>query len=114
MQLLTTDRKNVRVLTVPGDITFRNSEDFHGALVERAGDESIRHVVLNVASVGFVNSTAIGSLVWLHNAMARRGGKVALVQVQPDVRRLLTTTRLDQNFLIRDSVDEAVNELASA
>ena len=95
MQLGFTDKGNVRVVSVPGDITFRNSEAFQQALVAMMADKSFAHVVVDLAAVGFLNSSAIGSLVWLHNQTNARKGRIVLAKVQPDVRRLLVTTRLD-------------------
>ncbi len=112
MQLVVTTRGNVRTLKIPDDITFSNASTFHKALTEQAVDLSFTHVVVDLRGVNFINSSAIGSLVWLHNQMATRKGKVVLVRVSVDIKRLFTKTRLDEKFWIRDDIDEALKELS--
>ncbi len=63
-------------------------------------------ILLDMAPVGFVDSTGLGVLVAMLKRMGP-GGKVAVVGAAPGVRRLFELTRLDTLFQLCDSEDEA-------
>lgn len=74
----------------------------------RATESAPARVVVDLASVSFVDSTALSTLVrGLHRA-ARHGGALHLSGVQRPVYMIFELTRLDQAFALFDSVDSAV------
>ena len=73
---------------------------FRGAAVESAS-----RVVVDLAAVEFVDSTALGALV---EARARLGGERLLLAPGPAVRRALEVAGLDRHFVVHESVDDAL------
>ena len=77
------------VIVAPvGDLDIDSAADLRAALVEAIGDGSDR-VVVDLAEVGFLDSTGIGQLAWL--AADRGGGRsdVVVANAQPIVRNAL-------------------------
>jgi anti-sigma B factor antagonist len=70
------------------------------AAIEQALDRGAKAIVLEVASLAFVDSSGIAVLVWAHKQLAERGGGLTLRAPQPDVYRVLEITRLNQVFQI--------------
>jgi anti-sigma B factor antagonist len=62
-------------------------------------------VVLDLAGVKYINSTAIGKLVRLHDALEERQGRLVLARLQPKVRLILEMLGLQAVF--RFAGDEA-------
>lgn len=58
-------------------------------------------VVLDFGAVEFVGSEDLGALVVLHKRLWGAGGRLALVNVQPEVSNVFSVTRLDTLFDVR-------------
>jgi anti-sigma B factor antagonist len=63
--------------------------------------------IIDLASVSFIDSTGLGSLVSLLKAM-HPGAQVRLANCGGTVRQLLTLTRLDRIFRTYDTLDAAL------
>lgn len=85
---------NGPVVSLEGDLDIVTSEDVKrqvAALVE-TGNEL---VTIDMAAVGFVDSSGLGALVAVHQLAVARGSHVVVRDVPSRVRQLLTLTRLD-------------------
>lgn len=68
-------------------------------------------VVLDMSKVRMLPSMSIGALVALWQKLKESGQRFMLAGLQPEVRRTLTTCRLDKVFEICDGVDEALSRV---
>lgn len=66
------------------------------------------HLVVNMAGVNFVDSTALATLVQGMKRARQQGGDLHLCQLQQPVRMVFELTRLDKAFAIFASEAEAV------
>jgi anti-sigma B factor antagonist len=58
-------------------------------------------VIVDLTEVPYIDSTALGCLVHVKNELiARGGGTVQLLGLQPNVRRVFALTKLDEIFEI--------------
>jgi anti-anti-sigma factor len=92
--------------------------------VEELGEEPLRRLqsevraaaeahagwpcVLDLAAVGFMPSLSLAALVRLHTEFQARQQRLMLAGLQPQVRDLFVTTRLDRLFELHESVEVAV------
>jgi anti-sigma B factor antagonist len=77
-------------------------------LIGPAGPNSgVKAIVLDMSRVQFLPSLALGILVKLSDACARRQQQLKLAAVIPQVRDVLKITRLDRILHLSDSVEEA-------
>jgi len=65
-------------------------------------------IILDMTEVEFVDSTGLGAMVYTLKRATAKGGDAVLVGLQPGVRSLLETTRLDNCFQIYDDESTAV------
>jgi anti-sigma B factor antagonist len=77
-------------------------------LIETEGREKL---VLNLSSVQFLASAALGELIAVHKKVAAHNGCMKLCCVHPELGRLFTVTRLDSLFDIAASEADAVAAL---
>ena len=71
-------------------------------------------VMIDMTSCGFIDSTGLGVIVEAWKMLQERDGKDAGLSIccpEPEVRRLLELTGLDQAIAIRDTREEAVAAL---
>ena len=66
-------------------------------VVEKAGGEKI---VLNFTNVEFMSSSFLGLLVKIHKRVSEQGGHLALLKVNPTIRRVFEITNLTKVFQI--------------
>jgi anti-anti-sigma factor len=71
-------------------------------------------VVVDLSSVEFVDSAGLGTLIGLFKAVHRRGRRMLLVGVRPEVLEVMEIIRLDEIFLFAGSFGEAVEHLRAA
>ncbi len=74
-----------------------------------AGAELSKVAILDLSSVSYMDSTALAVLVRLRKRMSARGSAtIRLVAPQPNIRRLLALTELDQVFEIHERMTTAL------
>jgi anti-anti-sigma factor len=71
-------------------------------------DPGGRLVILDLSRVAIVPSLALGLLVQILNKCGARRQALRLVGVQPQIRKVLSITRLDRIFQLADSVEAAM------
>lgn len=76
-----------------GDLDIVTSEDVKRELAQLL-DDGARTLALDLADVGFVDSSGLGVLVALHRHAEAVGGRFVVRSVPPPVQRLFEITRL--------------------
>ncbi|MDA1195451.1 MAG: STAS domain-containing protein [Planctomycetota bacterium] len=70
--------------------------------------DGTRHLVIDLHTLPFINSAALGYLVKARANLERKQGEMALSRVQPAIRNILEMTGLDEVFPAFGSAEEAV------
>lgn len=87
------------IVTLSGSADIMSVDDFQRGL-DRIAASQHAEVVLDLASLNFICSLAIGGLVTLQKVITRRGGHMRLTNVQPPIYQCLHHARLDEMFTI--------------
>lgn len=90
------------VLEVAGEIDITTAPRFRARLIELIGGGS-RSVVVDLDSVGFIDSTGLGVLIGARRRLGEVGGELTLVIPPGPIRNLFAVTDLEGIFTIRDS-----------
>jgi anti-sigma B factor antagonist len=85
-----------RLLTVIGDIPDSGTD-----------------LVLDLRSLAFCDSSALGALVALHKRATAAGGRMFLAGPRPQVRDAIEVTSLDQLLQLRESLDQVYAEIGA-
>lgn len=111
MQMQEQQRGNVTVVTVKGRMTASDRtgmlRDKVNSLVFQGKDQ----IVLDLAGLGYVDSSGLGELVSCLTFATRHGGRVVLTGLTARVRDLLVMTKLLTVFDCYDGEDDAVASL---
>ncbi len=95
-------------------ITFDGQIDDFPVLVQTVDNliaDGARHLVIDLHTLPFINSAALGFLIKAQKSMEREGGELALARVQPAIQNILQMTSLDQVFPTFQDIQEAVGYL---
>ena len=80
-----------------------------GQVLKRVPDARI---VLDLKSVQYVSSAALGELLSAHKQLAQGHGKMCMAGVGPELMEILATTRLDAVFATYDTANDAIRSFA--
>ncbi|MTJ83929.1 MAG: STAS domain-containing protein [Telmatospirillum sp.] len=94
------------VVRLSGEIDLQNSPDLRRELLDRVADGD--PVVVDLAQVSYIDSSGIACLVEAYQMARRHGLRFALAAVSPAALRVLRLARLDEVFIIRDQVADAL------
>jgi anti-sigma B factor antagonist len=111
MDITTTKRGNVSVISVVGRFDAYNATDFKSAL--QSALTQTRNVIVNMADISFMDSTALATLVQGMKHCRQQGGDLRLCSPQEAVRIIFELTRLDKAFSMYDAETTAVASFRS-
>jgi anti-sigma B factor antagonist len=103
-------RKTGVVLVVSGDADLHLAPELRDRLGEAIAD-GVRHVVVDLSAVTFIDSMALGVLLGARNRLREADGHLRLVVPASDVRRIFELSLLDQVFALDSTRDAALTSL---
>jgi anti-anti-sigma factor len=99
------DRDGASVMRLAGELDLYNAADLRAAL-DQAIAPGPRCIVIDLALVEFVDSTALGVLIEARSRLGQDGLRLAAPQLE--TRRTLQISGLDRHLTVHDTVDEAL------
>lgn len=107
LTVATTERDDVTIVTVSGEVDVYTAPQLRTALEERiaAGHTAL---IVDLQDVGFLDSTGLGVLVGRLKAVRKVDGWLRVVCTNERILRLFGITGLDRVIPIHDTVDAAV------
>jgi anti-sigma B factor antagonist len=92
--------------SVRGEIDLHNSPELRNVLLDLLQKHSPKKLILNLAQVPYMDSSAIAVLVEALQRIRKSGGRIFLTDLQPRVKGLLEIARLDSIFIVcKDEAD---------
>ncbi|PYS81888.1 MAG: anti-sigma factor antagonist [Acidobacteria bacterium] len=100
---------DVTILDLEGKITIGEGSVSLRSAIRRLIEEGKKKILLNLAGVGYVDSSGIGELVSSYTTIQREGGQLKLLKLTQKIKDLLTITKLLTVFDVYDDEAEALN-----
>lgn len=101
---------DVTVLDMNGKITIGEGSVALRTAIRRLLEEGKKRILLNLAGVGYIDSSGIGELVSSYTAIGKEeGGQLKLLNLTQKLQDLLTITKLLTVFDVYESEAEALN-----
>lgn len=98
-------------LHVKGDLI---GDEIGPKLVEFVSDavnENIKFFVIDLSQIRYISSSGIGLLITMLTKMRNSGGEVFLTSPSEHVKKLLIITKLNNIFIVFDSLEEAKSKI---
>jgi anti-sigma B factor antagonist len=99
---------DVIFIAIRGEIDLHNSPGLRTDLLDALQRGMPKKLILNLAEVPYMDSSAIAVLVEALQKMRKAGGKIYLTNLQPRVKGLLEIARLDTIFVVVKDEAEAL------
>ena len=108
--LITSARRegDTAVVAIRGEIDLHNSPDLRNHMLQHLNDPSLKKLVLNLAEVPYMDSSAIAVFVEALQKLRKTGGKIFLTNLQPRVKGLLEIAKLHTIFVVAADEKEAL------
>src|SRR6202171_1299747 len=99
---------DITVLDMDGRITIGEGSVALRSAVRRLLEEGKKNILLNLAGVGYIDSSGIGELVSSYTAIHKEGGQLKLLNLTQKLQDLLAITKLLTVFDVYDVESDAL------
>lgn len=99
---------DVTILDMDGKITIGEGSVALRSAVRRLLEENKKKILLNLAKVGYIDSSGIGELVSSYTAINKDNGELKLLNLTQKLQDLLTITKLLTVFDVYESETDAL------
>lgn len=94
MKITTLIRKDYLVVRAEGEFDVHAADDFKDAIDEAVETSGVRNLALSLKGVSFIDSSGVGAILSRYKKAQLAGGEVILVNLQPQVERILELSGL--------------------
>jgi len=99
---------DVTILDLDGKVTIGEGSVALRTAIRRLLEEGKKKILLNLAKVGYIDSSGIGELVSSYTAINKEAGELKLLNLTQKIQDLLTITKLLTVFDVYESEEEAL------
>ncbi len=107
MKIKTSEKYNAVVIELKGNVMGGPEAQEFNDLLHKFVDEGKKNIVVNLASVKFMNSSGLGMLISGYTTIKNAGGSLKLANATEKINSLLVITKLITIFENFDSVEKA-------
>ena len=89
-------KRDVLLVRLEGELDQSSASGIRRDIDALLQDPSVRHLVLDMARMPFMDSSGIGVVLGRYRLLCLRGGSVALMHLTPQVRRIYDLSGMAQ------------------
>jgi anti-sigma B factor antagonist len=108
----TLESGDIAVIEVKGSLVGGEETDELRSAIDDFVEQGNKKLIVDLAKVTYLNSTAIGVLVKAHTTYAKNKGKVILTGLNKSINNIFVITKLTLVFEVSESLDEAKGKLS--
>ncbi|MEM7106307.1 MAG: STAS domain-containing protein [Bacteroidota bacterium] len=95
MNLKVKKEQGIAIVQPEGKLTLSDGAKEISDQVKRFLDDGTKRFMINLSKVDYIDSSGIGELLALRNAVLETKGKIAILNPSPKVDEILKMTKLD-------------------
>lgn len=98
MPIQSQDYEKVCVLVPPGDLAGGEPAQLRDAVAKSIAERQVIDFIVDLKQATFIDSAGLETLLWIKRRTDDMFGQVKLINVDPNVRKILEITRLGPRF----------------
>ncbi len=96
-------KKNVLTIRLKGELDDMTVGDLRTRISKYIDDYKIKHLVINVQNLDFLDSSGIGFIIGRYHQLKRNNGDVTICNVNPKIERIIMLSGVHKICAIRES-----------
>lgn len=100
-------KKDILILRLKGELDDVSVTDLRMRIANYIEDYQIKHLVLNLKDLSFLDSSGIGFIIGRYHQLKKRNGDIIISNVHPKIERIVYISGLAKICKIREN-EEAV------
>lgn len=114
MDLSTREKSDFQIVDISGKINRLKDSIVLKSFVNGLIEKNHFHIALDLENVTYLDSGALNVLIYCHNMLSQRGGRLVLIAPNEYVQDVLEVVGLDKLVKIYSSKESFDNDQASA
>lgn len=111
MDITTESKGDVLIARMMGELDILTVPDFKEKVAAKTESREINNLVLNLKNVTFIDSSGLGAILGRYRYLKKKGGKVLLVCLKPQVKKIFNMSGMLKIMDAYDNEEEAVDGL---
>lgn len=111
MKTKTKQTDGIWTLAIDGPIKSGMEFDLADELETCMHQSEVPKIIVDMSSVPFINSAALGIFLNIYKEIEKRNGRFALAAISPDVDNLLEITKLGSVLEVYRSIEDALDSI---
>lgn len=107
-------KQDVLVVRLRGELDHHTADELRNQVDEVLKNPQIRHLVLSLAELSFMDSSGIGVILGRYKQIAARSGEMVVCSINPTIYRIFEMSGLFKIIKFRESEAEALHVLGVA
>ncbi|MGE5630998.1 MAG: anti-sigma F factor antagonist [Caulobacteraceae bacterium] len=99
------------IAKIKGDIDHHSCEDIRAKIDREILLKNPKNIIFDMESVGFMDSSGIGVLIGRYKLLKENGGKAAMINVKPQVKRICEICGLQKIMPVYSNKKQAIEKI---
>lgn len=107
-------KQDVLLIRLSGELDHHSAEQLRKEASAIIDEQKIRHIILNLEQLGFMDSSGLGVILGRYNQIRQRQGEMVVCAISPAVHRLFEMSGLFKIIRLEQSEQFALQRLGVA
>jgi stage II sporulation protein AA (anti-sigma F factor antagonist) len=107
-------KRDVLIIRLSGELDHHTAEELREKVTDTLEREAIRHIVLNLERLTFMDSSGLGVILGRYKQIKNLGGEMIVCAVSPTVKRLFDMSGLFKIIRLENNEQFALKTLGVA
>lgn len=99
------------IVKIGGDIDHHSCEEIRARIDKEITVKNSKYIIFDMENVGFMDSSGIGVLIGRYRQLLNNSGKAAMINVNPQVKRLTEICGLQKIIPIYSNKKQAIEKI---
>ena len=99
------------IVRMKGELDMDSANKFKKKVIPKLEKNKLSYLILNLSKVKFIDSTGLGAILGRYRVLEKEGGKVLLVGLKPQVKRIFSLSGMLKIMPEFESEDKAISEI---
>ena len=107
-------KKDVLCIRLSGELDHHSADELRELAVSTIENEGIRHIVLNLEHLSFMDSSGLGVILGRYKQIKQYDGEMVVCAISPPVQRLFDMSGLFKIIRLEPTEENALERLGVA